>query len=119
MALLKQKGPGEVLSIVDKIKEALIKSGGDCTVLEETNHQYGSYRVVMLVFEKYYGRSSNKANCTVLVSGANNIVVVDVVAPEAGGASNILSRFSWGMDEDYICILSNLLAGMGFQNDTE
>lgn len=119
MALLKQKGNGDVSTIADKIKQALIKSGGDCTVENETIHQYSSYQVTMLSFEKYYGRSSNKANCTVLVCGANGVVTVDAVAPEVGGASNILSRFSWGMDEDYICILTSLLASMGFENDAK
>lgn len=114
MPKLIMNGNGTVEEIANKIKTSVLNSGGNCKVVEETNHQYSAYQVKMMMFEKHYGRSSNEVYLTVLVTGANDVVVVDAVATEGTNAS-MLSRFSWGMEEDYIYILSTLLASLGFE----
>lgn len=112
MPKLKMKGNGEVTEIAQRIKSSILSSGGKCIVLDEVSHKYSSYNVVNLMFQKYYGKSSNLVYLSVLVTGANDVVAVDAYSPD--GANTIMSRFSWGMDEDYICVLSATLEELGF-----
>ncbi len=112
MPKLIMNGTGTVEDISNKIKTAVMKSGGDCKIIENVTHQYSAYFVKMMVFEKYVGRTTNLIHFTVLVSGANDVVVVDAVATE--GANSMLSRFSWGIEEDYIYVVSTLLTSLGF-----
>lgn len=113
MTCLTMKGNGTVENIKNLIKKNILNCGGKCKIVNEINHQYSNYSVVMITFKKFYGKTINEAYLNVLITGANDIVVVDASATD--GVNNMLSRFSWGQDEDFIYVLTNTLQSLMFE----
>jgi hypothetical protein len=66
----------------------------------------------MLVFEKYYMRSDNRASLSVMLTQEGDKVNVDAVG--AGGGQGALFRFSWGAEENFVSIVQRILSVRGF-----
>lgn len=113
MTCLTMKGNGTVEDVSNLIKKNILNCGGKCQITNEVNHQYSNYSVVMVTFKKHYGKSINEVYLNVLITGANDMVVVDACATD--GVNSMLSRFSWGQDEDYIYVLTTTLQSLNFE----
>jgi hypothetical protein len=66
----------------------------------------------MLVFEKYYMRSSNRTSLSVMLTQNLDTVYVDAVG--SGGGQGALFRFSWGAEASFVSTVARVLQGHGF-----
>lgn len=86
--------------------------GLSCSLSDSADHRIGDVRVSVLVFEKYFMRSSNYASLTLVVSGRDGDVGVDIIG--AGARQSLLSFTSWGTEESFVHAASDILSEHGF-----
>jgi hypothetical protein len=113
MASLSMSGKGSVEDIADMLSEEIQKSAMSCQLVDEVRCSVGGYPVRVMVFDKYYMRVKNRASLTVVVTGENGTVRVDVVA--SGGGQGAIFSFSWGAEENFASTVENILRSQGFQ----
>lgn len=113
MASISMQGSGSHRMVCDALIEEIQKSGITCELIDKAVRSAGGRPVTLMVFEKYYMRSSNRASLSVLVVGDGNDISVDAVA--SGGGQGALFRFSWGAEYDFVGAAQSVLEKLGFQ----
>lgn len=112
MALISLHGSGTADSVANLLRSEIPACGVSCELVESASRQAGDATVVLLVFEKYYYRASNRASLSILVTGCNGSVTVDAIG--SGGGQGALFRFSWGAEENFVNTVSDILRQHGF-----
>ena len=69
--------------------------------------------MVVMVFEKYFMRASNRVSLTVVVSGSEGEVQVDAIG--SGGGQGAIFSFSWGAEESFAGTVQRILNENGFR----
>ena len=64
-------------------------------------------KVIMLVFEKYYMRSSNRATLTMVADNLDGMTKVHLSS--GGGGDGLLFRFSWGANSSFLNLAKKAL----------
>ncbi|MFH5835573.1 DUF6054 family protein [Proteiniclasticum sp. C24MP] len=112
MAKLSMQGKGNGEEIVNFIIEEMGRSGMTVELIDSVTRQIGNAMVYIMVFEKYYMRSSNRASLTVVVTAENDAIIVDAIG--AGGGQGVVFKWSWGAEESFVSSIENILAGKNF-----
>ena len=112
MAVLKPSGKGNVDEISRLLQNGVVSSGITNELIGSSERTVGDSKAVLLVFEKYYMRSSNRASLSVMLTQSFDTVFVDAVG--AGGGQGALFRFSWGAEENFVNLVRDILSGHGF-----
>ena len=112
MAKLSMQGHGSVHQISQLLVREIEASGLSTTLVDSVERTVGSSFVQVMVFEKYYMRSSNRASLTVVVTGIDDQVFVDAIG--AGGGQGAFLRFSWGAEEDFVGLVGRILRSYDF-----
>lgn len=112
MATLKLSGKGNVDDISRLLQDGVTSSGFSCELIGSSERTVGESKAVLLVFEKYYIRSSNRASLSIMLTQVYDTVYVDAVG--AGGGQSALFRFSWGAEENFVNLVRDILSGYGF-----
>lgn len=113
MASVSLKGQGDIAEIAGLIEKGVLESGVSCELIDTIVRKVGEDTAILLVFEKYYMRSSNRASLSVMLTEDDgDIIYVDAVS--AGGGQGALFRFSWGAEESFVSIVPQILSGRGF-----
>lgn len=68
-------------------------------VYKELKHVDEEKEFAVLVFEKYYFRSENRAALTVIIDNFDGITFVRSIA--AGSSKGIIFNFDWGAADDF------------------
>ncbi|MEA4822679.1 MAG: DUF6054 family protein [Clostridiaceae bacterium] len=113
MATVTLSGPGRVSDIAGVVKSGIQNSGISCELIDTVSHGSGDFSVVVMVFEKYFWRASNRASLTVVVSGAGDRVTVEAIG--SGGGQGPLLRFSWGAEDSFAETVAEVLRPYGFR----
>ncbi len=69
------------------------------TLVDRYVRQVGEQEVHVMVLEKYYMRSSNRASLTVTIDDFGKDTKVHVVA--SGGSEGVFFRFDWGAGNNF------------------
>ena len=109
MSRLSLSGKGDIDEISRVLKDGIESSGITCELIGEVSRTIDERAAIMLVFEKYYMRSSNRASLSVLLTQSMDTVYVDAVG--SGGGQGALFRFSWGAEENFCGHCSKSAAG--------
>ena len=112
MASVSLKGQGNIAEIAGIIQKGVLDSGVSCELVDSVVRKVGEDTAVLLVFEKYYMRSSNRASLSVMLTEDSGTIFVDAVS--SGGGQGALFRFSWGAEESFVSIVPEILSGRGF-----
>ena len=94
------------------IKE-IPESGVTCELRDQTYHTIGDVHITVLVYEKYFMRTSNYASLTLVLFGRDGDIGVDIIG--AGGKSGVLSVTSWGAEEKFVSSAVKVLSEHGFR----
>lgn len=113
MAKISMRGAGTLSGISSMLSERIQSSAMSCQLIDSVQRNLGSTQMVVMVFEKYFMRSSNRASLTVVVTEQDGSVFVDAIG--AGGGQGAIFRFSWGAEESFVGTVENILRGYGFQ----
>ena len=112
MASLSLRGNGNINETAQLLISGVQESGITCELIDSAERRIGDRKAVLLVFEKYYMRSSNRASLSVMLTENEGTVYVDAVS--AGGGQGALFRFSWGAEESFVSIVPRILKSRGF-----
>ena len=112
MAALSIRGKGTVDEIAALLSNEIPQTGITCEQVASIRKTAGNSVIYMLVFEKYYMRSENRASLTILITGDQGNVTVDAVG--SGGGQGALFRFSWGAEQDFVNVVERILRPHGF-----
>lgn len=105
------KGDAKALAkiIIDEVQAAGVTNNLVGSKIRETD----GVTVVLLVFEKYYMRASNRASLSVMIAeDGNGFVTIDAVG--AGGGQGAVFSFSWGAEDSFVGLLQRILTKRGF-----
>ena len=112
MAELSMTGCGYVQQTVSLITREMQQSAVSCQLVGSTSRLCADTQIHVLVFEKYYWRTSNRASLTVVVSGEDGNVCVDAIS--SGGGRGVFFRFSWGAETSFTGAIERILLDCGF-----
>ena len=112
MAQLSMRGSLSFMETADIINTGVVNSAATAELVDVINRTWGDTRIRIMVFEKYYWRSSNRASLTVVLSGGDGNVCVDAIG--AGGGQGIVFKLSWGAEEDFVGTVRRILEAHGF-----
>ena len=96
----------------DFLRTEIPECGLSCELSEQAYHAYGDVNVCVMVFEKYYMRVSNYASLTLVISGRDGDLGVDIIG--AGGRSGVLS-ISWGAEDHFVNAACAVMEKHGFR----
>ena len=94
MAQLSMTGTGDAREIANTLIGEVQNSAMSCQLVDRVGRELDGLTYELLVFEKYYMRSSNRASLSIVVIGRGEDVFVDAVG--AGGGQGVFFKFSWG-----------------------
>lgn len=95
------------------LRQEIPNCGISCELSDQTSHRIGDVQITVLVFEKYFMRAGNYASLTVVISGSDGAVGVDLVG--AGGRQGLLSLTTWGTEESFVASAEKVLRQHGFR----
>ena len=78
------------------------------TLLDEYRRTLDDKKVIMLVFEKYYMRTKNRATLTVAIDNLEGKTRVHLSS--GGGGDGMIFRFSWGANSSFLNLAREALA---------
>jgi len=113
MSKLSMSGSGDIHTLANLICHELNESALSCELVDSVDRTVGDTRIMIMVFEKYYMRSSNYASLTVVICEENGQISVDAIG-SAGGQSPFL-KMSWGAERDFVAAVENILLRQGFR----
>ncbi|WP_252504586.1 DUF6054 family protein [Sporosarcina sp. Marseille-Q4943] len=88
--------PSEAASI---IQSEIIRGSISGTLVDHYRRTAGSSEVHVLIMEKYYMRSNNRASVTATIDDFEGATRVHVVA--AGSSEGVFFRFDWGAGNNF------------------
>ena len=112
MASISLVGKGNINEIARILISGVPESGLSCELIDSAERVLGDQKSILLVFEKYFMRASNRASLSIMLTSDGDIVYVDAVS--AGGGQGALFRFSWGTEESFVGVVSTILSPKGF-----
>lgn len=111
------KGNADSAEITKILKRHFSTETKHCSLIGEVSRSYGELNMNAMVFEKYYQKVTNKATLSLIVTGNKYTTIVDAIATTPGEGSMI--NFSWGTQEDFICVVIELLQKAGLSQIPE
>lgn len=113
MSYITMRGTGDAGVIADRLTRSMLSGAFSCELVQSMARKPAGADVRILVFDKYYMRSSNRASLTVVLSSDGQGVTADLIG--AGGGNGALINFSWGAEEDFVDSAARELRSMGFR----
>ncbi|WP_432361830.1 DUF6054 family protein [Sporosarcina sp. UB5] len=83
----------------DTIQSEILRGSISGTLVDHYVRTAGPSEVHVLIMEKYYMRSSNRASVTATIDNFDGTTRVHVVA--AGSSEGVFFRFDWGAGENF------------------
>ena len=112
MAKITMQGKGNGNDIANLIAREMENSGISTQLVDTITRQTGDLSMYIMVFEKYYMRSSNRASLTVVLTEVNGDIKVDAIG--AGGGQGVIFKFSWGAEESFVSVIEQILRRESF-----
>ncbi|WP_318617858.1 DUF6054 family protein [Sporosarcina sp. YIM B06819] len=84
---------------MDVIQSYVVGRSISGTLVDRYVRQVGEHGLHVIVLEKYYMRSSNRASLTVTIDNFDGATKVHAVA--SGGSEGVFFRFDWGAGNNF------------------
>jgi hypothetical protein len=94
---------------MDAIETFVVKGSISGTLVDRYVRRFGEHEVHVVVLEKYYMRSNNRASLTVTVDNLEGQTKVHAVA--SGSSEGIFMRFDWGAGNNFANSVESALGG--------
>jgi hypothetical protein len=89
-----------------------VQKSSSVELLEAVTRQMGDVTIHILVFEKFYMRSSNWASLSVILTAEKDVLTVDAMG--SGGGQGLIFNLSWGAEEDFVSVVESILLNYSF-----
>ncbi|MDW0114237.1 DUF6054 family protein [Sporosarcina saromensis] len=93
---------------VDAIQSAILQGSISGTLVDHYERAVGESEMHVLIMEKYYMRSNNRASITATIDNFDGVTRVHVVA--AGSSEGVFFRFDWGAGSNFANSVERALA---------
>lgn len=113
MSRIKMKGEGSPCVIAARLLEQLPENCTGVTVADTVNREMDGVSLSVLVFEKLFLRSTARTSLTVVLTGAGQTVLADLIA--SGGTAGGKISFSFGAQEEFLAQAIAILERENFQ----
>lgn len=85
-----------------------LKNNMNSELIYEEAHEYQDViKAYVLIFEKYYFRSKNRAALTVTINNFNKDTEISSIS--AGSSEGMIFNFDWGAGDDFAASVKRLL----------
>ena len=84
---------------IDAVEVYVVQGNISGTLVDRYTRSVGEHEVHVVILEKYYIRSSNRASLTVTVDNFDGETKVHAVA--SGGSEGVFFRFDWGAGNNF------------------
>ncbi|WP_342514216.1 DUF6054 family protein [Sporosarcina sp. FSL K6-1522] len=84
---------------MEAIETYVVEGSVSGTLVDRYARQVGEHEVHVLILEKYYMRSNNRASLTVTIDNFDGKTKVHAVA--SGGSEGVFFRFDWGAGNNF------------------
>ena len=84
---------------MDAIETFVVRGSISGTLVDRYVRRLGEYEVYVVMLEKYYMRSNNRASLSVTIDNLEGKTKVHAVA--SGGSEGIFIRFDWGAGNNF------------------
>jgi len=82
-------------------------------LVDSSTRHLGDVTFHLMVYEKYYYRSRNRASMTVLLVGDEHETHADIIS--SGGGQGVFLRWSWGTEQSFVNQVKQLMINYGFR----
>lgn len=103
---------GCLQELIGPLQQQILNCGMSCELVDSYGDRFGEVTVWVMIYEKYFMRSSNRASLTLTLIETGGVVTANVMA--SGGGQGAWHRFSWGTEESFAQSAWGALASMGF-----
>ena len=87
------------VAAMDVIETFVVEGSISGTLVDRYVRRLGEHEVHVIVLEKYYMRSSNRASLSVTIDNFDGQTKVHAVA--SGGSEGVFMRFDWGAGRNF------------------
>jgi hypothetical protein len=87
------------VAAMDVIETFVVEGSISGTLVDRYVRRLGEHEVHVIVLEKYYMRSSNRASLSVTIDNFDGQTKVHAVA--SGGSEGVFMRFDWGAGKNF------------------
>lgn len=112
MAKYERAVAGDFRLIYSRLNRAVMDSAVSINPVDESRFTCGETSVIVSVYDKYYMRNGNRASLTLTVAGCGDAVYVSAIG--AGGGQGVFLNFSWGAEENFVSVVAQAMADMGY-----
>lgn len=92
---------------MNAIETFVVRNSISGTLVDRYVRRLGEHEVHVVVLEKYYMRSGNRASLTVTIDNLDGQTKVHAVA--SGGSEGVFMRFDWGAGNNFANIVESAL----------
>jgi len=89
------------------VENAIVHGSYSGKVIDTYHRQVETNEFIVIVFEKYYMRTSNRASLTLVIDNLEGKTKVHATA--SGGGEGVIFRFDWGVGNSFVKSLENAL----------
>ena len=84
---------------IDAVENYVVRGSISGTLVDRYVRSVGEYEIHVIILEKYYMRSSNRASLAVTIDNFGGETKVHAVA--SGGSEGVFLRFDWGAGRNF------------------
>ncbi|QRN85428.1 hypothetical protein JR334_10840 [Clostridia bacterium] len=106
---------GDLNQVAETITREMQKSAISCQLVDSVKRDEGNCSSMLLVFEKYFMRASNRASLSLMLNQIGDYVTADMIG--SGGGQGPLFKFSWGAEDSFVSTAVTILSDLGFRDD--
>jgi hypothetical protein len=103
---------GNINTIANKIETDISALGITMQLVHFEKYHSGDFSVYLFVFEKYYIRINGQVSLTILVTGDENQIMVDLIT---SGAKSVIFNVSMGAEQKMLRTVLPYFINKGFQ----
>lgn len=115
MSIRTMQAQGDLDKLAQIIVREMQRSAMSCQLVDSIKRDHGTSRSMLLVFEKYFMRASNRASLSLMLNQFGNQVTADMIG--SGGGQGPLLKFSWGAEDSFVSTATRILTDLGFTDD--
>ena len=109
------RGYGAFDLITKTIREGMTYASFTSELVYEAYKDLNNVHIAFLVFERYFLRRDTRVSLSIMITGFEGEVTVDASA--SGGDDHILTRFDWGISDDFLSALSGIVSSLNLTSD--
>jgi hypothetical protein len=109
------RGYGAFDLITKTIKEGMTYANFTSELVYEAYKDLNNVHIAFLVFERYVLRRDTRVSLSMMITDFEGEITVDASA--SGGGDHILTRFDWGVSDDFLSALSGIARSLNLTSD--